>query len=75
MQSFIHFVTEFPQPAPSSQQPHTFPRFGVWEAGGDHPQPEIVATGDNLTELCQFYGIDPRLAVLATPEVAAQGND
>lgn len=74
MHSFVHFVTEFPQPAPGSHDPHVFPRYGVLEAGGDHDHPEIVATGDNLNELCQFYGLDPRLALLKRPP-DGQGND
>lgn len=75
MQSFERFVTELPQPAPASHDPHIFPRYAVMEAGGTHPRPEIIATGDNLLELCQFYGVDPRLARLQAPVTTGEGND
>lgn len=53
----------------------TPPRYGVWDGDPRKQGARIVATGDNLNELCQFYGIDPRLDRLEVPPLPMQGND
>ncbi len=68
-------VTELAHAHLSTQDGGVPPRWGVWDGDPREAGSKIVATGDNLNELCQFYGLDPRLDRLAVPALPHLGND
>jgi len=61
-----HYITDLGDNALTDHAAHpAFPRYGVWEKGGHHRHAAIIATGDDLCELCKFYGLDPKRALVA----------
>jgi hypothetical protein len=50
------------------QETMHLPRFGIWEDGGHHHKPEVIATGDDLVALCKEHGVDPATVCYMGPK-------